>query len=300
MSIRDLIFSSAFSGVPSLISSRMTSLGMNDGWAPIIFGDGRYVIASYLSDNFAYSTKTGGVTTWTTSKLPQGGWLEGVYGGGKFIFYSGSSCIISNDGVNFVRHSIPAPVQNIAYGNGVFVASSGSSDSIAYSSDGINWTTVTLPNSGQYISFGNGVFVRCGIWAGVARVNYSTDGINWTTASSTPSGFVPNTIVAGDSGVLLLSNSEAVTTKDFITWAKVSLPARLQSIWSKSAFGSGFYAATDANFKLLYSNDLVNFELLDIHDKYPSDGGFVRITYGDNAFAMVQHSGDKVYEALIS
>jgi hypothetical protein len=79
---------------------------------------------------------------------------------------------------------------SVAYGNGTYVAVSGSPSIVAaYSTDGINWTTSVLPSSQNWhsVTYGNNKFVAIsgtGTTSNVAA--YSTDGITWT-ASTMPS-----------------------------------------------------------------------------------------------------------------
>jgi hypothetical protein len=76
--------------------------------------------------------------------------------------------------------TLPSPVVDVAYGNGIFVAIAQSSPALAYSSeDGKSWTPAEIPGAGpstnQALAFGNGTFV-----ASLGdRIGRSLDGKSW-------------------------------------------------------------------------------------------------------------------------
>ena len=79
---------------------------------------------------------------------------------------------------------VNAQVYGVAYGNNIFVASSGLN--MFYSYDGMNWTQTTVPNSptGMYdIFFAGGLFITTGYFSGTYYPIWSEDGINWNVSN---------------------------------------------------------------------------------------------------------------------
>ena len=78
------------------------------------------------------------VQNWTQHSMPTGDWRNIAYGNGAFVAVSGSSNISAtstDNGVTWTQHSMPAGNwYGVAYGNGAFVAVSGSSNTSATSS----------------------------------------------------------------------------------------------------------------------------------------------------------------------
>jgi hypothetical protein len=102
-------------------------------------------------------------------------------------------------------------VQDIAYGNGVYVGI-GSSD-LGYSTDGITWQTTGESGAGNLagIVFGDGVFVRIG-WG----AKYSTDGINWTQATGDDvlESVIGTHIAYGNNTFVAINGTNMVYSKD--------------------------------------------------------------------------------------
>jgi hypothetical protein len=90
-----------------------------------------------------------------------------------------------NGGQTYITTSSALPstgYNDIAYGNGLFVAVKGGSQEMAYSEDGITWTTEAtgMPNTNDWnrVVFGAGRFVA--IASDSDTIAYSLDGSNWT------------------------------------------------------------------------------------------------------------------------
>ena len=106
-----------------------------------------------------------------------------AYGNGKFVAvggYDSGKMAYSTDGVTWTAVSEGIYCQKISYGNGKFVAGYGS----YYSTDGETWTEIVDDFGSSYsfnaIAYGNGKFV-----AAVYNLTvYSTDGVTWTVASN--------------------------------------------------------------------------------------------------------------------
>ncbi len=169
----------------------------SDAGAGIAYGNGVYVlVGNYNSvegwEYYDIWASTNG-TNWTSALYQfDPGWLylRGVtYGNGRFIAIGESGTIFSSsDGFNWTEHSgdTNAFPTGIAYGDGLFVATSGSSQgAIISSSDGLVWTQC-YAGSGpgtalNGIIYGGGQFVATG---NNGTIVSSTDGVNWVPRSS--------------------------------------------------------------------------------------------------------------------
>jgi hypothetical protein len=89
----------------------------------------------------------------------------------------------NNDITNWQQVTDTNNFIDVAYGNGIFVASR--SNGVHYSNDGITWN-VTNPAGfvGGKIAFGNGLFVNVANSGGSGRVFTSPDGIVWTSRTA--------------------------------------------------------------------------------------------------------------------
>lgn len=113
--------------------------------------------------------------------------VEFQYAGGLWFadnYYSGTYC--SSNGIDWEPTSLTdKSARNVAYGNGVFVASlcyKVEYYGIAYSTDGVTWThTYTSDYTANFV-YADGVFVAFGL-----GILYSTDGVVWKQSNITES-----------------------------------------------------------------------------------------------------------------
>lgn len=150
----------------------------------LLLGDCTYGTGAACYSKVAYSTDS--CATWTSVSLPsQGSWTSVAYGNGVFVAVSGSNkAAYSSNGANWTGFEMPsAGWSKIIFGNGVFVVFRSGSNAVAYSADGIHWTETTLPASASWkdIAYGGGVFVI--IASSSSTCAYSTDGINWLSGN---------------------------------------------------------------------------------------------------------------------
>jgi len=160
----------------SLVNNLPSSIYPN----AIIYGNGKWVTDNaYSTDGLSWNMATN-TTSISSPKI--------IYGNGKFVAVGGQNKIAySADGQTWVAVSNPPFVtgsnldyiNDIAYGNGMFIAVGG--NKIASSTDGINWTAVSPSlfgnNSIRCIAYGGGKFVASNDWNATA---YSLDGKSWT------------------------------------------------------------------------------------------------------------------------
>lgn len=158
-----------------------------------------------------------------------------VYANGMYVAGGYQGVYTSQDAITWTQRLIPgfssSDVQNLAYGNGVFVAISGLTSVLAYSTDAINWTLATSSmgqeNTGT-LAFGGNCFLATGRYGKVMR---STNGIDWsnvTTGLPTTVSSIPYVIVwTGSEFVITTDNSnQAVRSSDGITWSPLTIGTR--------------------------------------------------------------------------
>ncbi len=164
----------------------------------------RYIMMSgdpaKLSNQAAYSDDGG--QTWTAATLPyNGAWIYVEYNENILVATNSqgnTAAYSTNNGATWTGITMPSNGtpntgwNQIAYGNGVFVAVAGGYDSslhrvVGYSENGINWTTKTISATDRNwgsISFGNGKFVLL-VYnnSGTCFGAHSTDGIHGLSIS---------------------------------------------------------------------------------------------------------------------
>jgi hypothetical protein len=160
-----------------------------------------------------------------------------TFGNGKFVAAYASNSQVSTDGLSWTTGNTNlVEVYGLTYGNGVYVAVSGSVGSTyetAYSSDGITWTlNLGVVSDARWydITYGNGLFVAIG-WdntSSPAEVMTSPDAINWTLRNLAQSGvylgiaFGPGMyegfVGVGYQTVGSVLESRAAVSRDGLTW----------------------------------------------------------------------------------
>lgn len=185
----------------------------------VAYGAGRFVVTG---DNFVMSSTNG--YNWQ-NYAQNGDFISVIFANDRFVAVGSGRSIMSTNGTDWVGGTIPVSFsQDVIFGNGIFLASGGSSSN-AISENGIHWEGVFFQTNASFytvgfgeghfvgitigsdvmtssdgriwtkhgkinvvrpgrISFGNGYFVTAGSGARA----YSDDGISWTVLSSTVSG----------------------------------------------------------------------------------------------------------------
>lgn len=138
-----------------------------------------------LIASFAESPYVAGVDWWEAILPSSEPWNSVAYGDGKFVAISGSDkAAYSTDGVHWVETTLPSSRNwvGITYGGGKFVAVAYYSDKFAYSTDGVNWEETSVSH-GYWgsVTYGNGKFIA--IAGGTTTYAYSSDGVAWQTAN---------------------------------------------------------------------------------------------------------------------
>ncbi len=165
------------------------SLGVVEDWSDIVGGNGVFVaIAESDSSTTWRSTSTNGGLTWTAATVATGAKAI-AYGNGRFVLIEGNfsnSVAWSANGITWTVTTLPSNDdstesnwQDIAFGNGRFVAIADSSAMAAYSFNGATWYKSNLPGTFEWssIGYGQGVFYVTSLGDAAAS---SPDGVTWT------------------------------------------------------------------------------------------------------------------------
>jgi len=168
-----------------------TSSNLNEvaDWCDIAYGNGTFVAIAESDSSSAFrAVSTTAGATWATTTLGSGAKAI-AYGGTRFVIVEGNfsnSFAHSTSGVAWTVGTLPANDdstesnwQDIAYGNGRFVAISDSSGMAAYSLNGTTWTKSNLPALYEWnsIGYGQGLFYVTSLGDSAAS---SPDGVTWT------------------------------------------------------------------------------------------------------------------------
>ena len=179
--------------------------------------------------------------------------------------------------------------RSVCYGNGKFVAVSGSSSSsnvFTYSTDGINWTEGTMPSSQEWqsVCYGNDKFVAVSIDSNIFA--YSTDGINWTQGTMPSSKDWISVCYGNDKFVAVCwsSNVFAYST-DGINWTQGTMPSKQN--WRSVCYGNGKFVAVSGSSSssniFNYSTDGINWT----QGTMPSSKDWISVCYGNDKFVAV-------------
>ncbi len=182
----------------------------------------------------------------------------------------------------------------VTYGNGVFVAVSGSGtgNRVMTSPDGITWTSRTSAanNFWNSVTYGNGLFVAVSESGTGNRVMTSPDGITWTSRTSAADNswisvtYGNNLFVAvAYSGI----NNRVMTSPDGINWT--TRTSASNNNWVSVTYGNGLFvavAATGTN-RVMTSPNGINWTT-----RTPAvDNGWNSVTYGNDLFVAVSSNG---------
>jgi hypothetical protein len=201
-------------------------------------------------DEFTYKNLNWSLVT--SSATNSSSWDKVIFVNGYFYAFSPITDptnipVYSADGINWSPTTLPTGYNwsHIEYGNGIYVATDYSSDSVAYSTDNLNWSLATLPvgpTGGWYcVTWGNGIFVAISavlslrLPSNSTRFVYSYDGINWNAATDlrlvenfTKVVFnkISNIFLVGISGSYPARNS-ILKSNNGINWSVVTISDRM-------------------------------------------------------------------------
>lgn len=284
----------------NLASWTNANLPQNFAAAEVSYGNGTYVVVG-KDVPFPVAKSTDG-STWTSASGDTSfnyNFSSIAYGGGLFVgmlqSQSNASYLVnyftSSDGASWTMRSMPynsanlirvSAVTDIAYGNGVFVATvtsknldNGSNVLTQYltSTDGLTWTIRTLPSSGWYasVAFGAGVFVllpQATASAATTNVAYtSADGISWTARTLPVSSFWSRVRWCGDAfvatkgafGVGTGSGTDVVWSSTGASWTLGTLPSTGEWYYVAGGGGTTLVSSASAMAKASISAGSVSF-----------------------------------------
>jgi len=155
--------------------------------------------------------------------------------------------------------------ENVAYGNGTFVAtaegdtSGNAIDTAAYSSDGQTWHSATLPESAYWkpLAYGNGTFVALAYagadYTATDIAAYSTDGITWQSAALPEISYWDDIAYGNGVFVAISYDNTVAYSTDGETWASTSI---LETLGNEGiAFGDGRFLVMSAFQEGAWSTD---------------------------------------------
>jgi len=172
----------------------------------------------------------------------------------------------------------------IAYGNGKFVAVSGTS--LQVSPDGVSWTQYISPPVLHYegIAFGGGIFMAYGYpvstnSSGPCYILQSSDGLTWSKVNETPSPIRGATY--GNGRFVFVGDQIISTTLNPFQWSEFQLALSLGGV----TFGAGRFVAVSADTSpsayILSSTDTLIWR----YDYSQTSGETLRtVAYGNGKF----------------
>lgn len=237
------------------------------------------------------SSATVGTLYLGATKPTDGVWLEAnrLYSQTAYATLFSAVGLVKNQ-FNWVSGSMSSDSgwRSIAFGNGVFVALSGSAAIAATSTDGRTWTQRTLPVSADFRSvvYANGLFVAVAYGSAIAIT--SPDGITWTQRTLPVSANWSSVTYGNGVFVAVASGgTTAATSTDGINWTQRALP--VSTSWSGVAYGNGVFVAVQSSGSAVAatSTDGITWT-----QRALSTSGFWRsIAFGAGRFVVVQDGG---------
>jgi len=307
---------SAFSPAGTLWIARTAAEANN--WRSVTYGNGLFVAVANTGTHRVMTSPDG--ITWTARTAAVANeWSSVTYGGGLFVAVSdgfsdtnNNRVMTSPDGITWTaRISAESTTWNgwpseanrwvsVAYGNGVFVASSNNgNDRLMTSPNGINWTIRISPmqyyiqgDPGPSVAYGEG-YSYPGVFHMVGRGSatyFSSDGITWTpkgTAGAWGENKVWRSLASNNIGTFVAVASSgdirAMSTIQNISWNARTVPL---VGWTSVTYGGGLFVAVSESSAVMTSPDGGTWTLRTGISNY-----WASVTYGNGTFVAVTGSG---------
>jgi hypothetical protein len=213
---------------------------------------------------------------------------------------SGSDLAGSIGSFKWNIHTLPTTAnwQGLAYGNGIFVLTVGSTNTVYSSPDGINWTLRSMPVSAAWhrVTYGGGKFVAVATGTTAA---YSLDGITWVQCTMPSSQMWWDVTYGGGKFVAVDANGggKVAVSTDGINWTENSVSGMSGYSMTQVSFGNGVFvitASTPSSCKILTSFDGATWA--------SDDAVFVTgiVTFGNGVFVILETPGSPANRAAIS
>lgn len=246
------------------ISAESVDFQSHAPFSGVAYGNGKFVITGRQTTVPLYSSDGG--LTWNETDLPGGDYPRVIFGDGTFVTAGRrGGAAYSDDGEHWTQVNMTNGGWGLAYGDGVFIASSLDSGTIYRSTDkGRTWRYAAHVGSTlKATAYGDGTFVvvDCAD-AGSQTCAYSEDGgVNWNL-SQMPSNEVWSSVAYGNGRFIatsLTGNTAAYSTDKGRTWTGFTLPYSAK--WDSIIFdGNKFIVISgDSDTPFLYSYDGINW-----------------------------------------
>ncbi|NDV62864.1 hypothetical protein G0Q06_10415 [Puniceicoccales bacterium CK1056] len=264
----------------------------------------------YVATGSTIMTSTDGLQWQTQLGGQPGGTLANVvFGQGRWVAASRNNTsqiplTTSIDGANWAfTPTLPegfTDCQDIAFGNGIFVAlpQSGTS-SVITSTDGLTWTGRNHPwfdgkMSRVYITYDNGIFIAHNVPVSTLQIATSTNGIDWTITDTGLTGSYFDAaygdgrwVMVGEDGMVATSTNMADWSEQVIRFG-IDDPVRLESV----AFGKGHWVICGGSKSIWSSEDGLNWDPAFKTGQDGSTNVFNSVIFDGLSFWTVGNFGD--------
>ena len=275
----------------------------------IAYGNGKYVLALYNTNYYAYSTDGESFSTnivysrygnyYTDTVYP----VSIIYGNNRFIMHSGQYVYHSTDGSKWTSVSIAGygaynyRASFSLYGNGIFVLSLVNQPHMYYSTTGTNWTSVSV-TAATYTGAAYGAEKFVYITAD-GTTYYSSNGSSWSTGSI-GNGSNWNTLCYGNDRFVAISTDGSVAiSTDGLAWTYYSGKLTAKT-WISVEYGNGMFVAIANNSNVLAASfDGITWYETTIEE---SNRAWQRVRFANNIFwglANSSSSGKKFNPELL-
>lgn len=234
-------------------------------WGRVCFGNNKFVCIPFYDrkGNFAYSSDG---TTWTKAIMPVDteGYIDLIYGNGKFIALGVSKICYSTDGLAWTQVDVPATANwaRVTCNGTRYLAVAYKSKVGAYSDDGITWTEVTLPagstaSNTYYLGSFKGMFYFT--YSLSKWIYRSSDGISWSSIDTKLSSPDWGWILSNDDILIMTirKSDKFIYTTDGISFSEGTSPDAEQS-WIEGCYGNGKFLLGSLT-KIALSSDGINW-----------------------------------------
>ena len=209
-----------------------------------------------------------------------------AYGDGIFVSTGhGGIIYTSTDGNTWVTRSSGAngQLKGVVYGGGNFVVV-GTYGSITTSSNGSSWT-LRKSDDGELnsVSYGIGKYVVVG---STNQIYVSNDSINWKSVNSNTNRHLKDVTFGNDIFVAVGNGGTIVTSGDGETWSLQTNGTCCEHL-AGVTYGKNIFLSVGDSGTILKSNNTIHWE--SINSEYSTD--LNKIIYVNNKFIVVGHQG---------
>lgn len=241
---------------------------------------------------------TGGAGSEATVALTSGGFIKcgQVYNQADYPLLYAKIGNINAERLNTAV--IPDTFQEIAYGNGTYVAvgDTGLNGAAYYSTDLSTWTATTstfTSNPLEYVAYGNGIFVAGGRGTGIVR--YSSDnGVTWSSVSIGVAETVTYIMFDGTKFLFFTASGKIYSSTNATTWTLVTSTSPATSACYSVTYKDGQYIAAVANSGVYASTDLTTWTT-----KYTGNIT-TALSYGNGIYVTVVNNTFVIYSSNLT